>query len=477
MGYRPDHVTSDMLNQSEDEAPPVHVHCGSSGPDTNISIWPSRVARNVKHVKTNAPEPGSKEKPPVYNQTTKTVAVPLNDSAYDRTVRLNAALHALYSKTQPYTHLEEALEEARLHMIHAQTTGTPRRDELNTALRDLRNTAKFVVRDFGSKDMAMLTTVRALAILRGGGTKNPERIDRAIKKCVAPYLDKDALPAIHKALDLLESKPAEAKEILQPYFKEFKQPPPCQFPMAGQCKGDRPMNMPMSGIEGMQAVMDGIISTESADMLSPSTVVQLLKESWLPKMEVVKLTDTNAIRTCFGIQERTAMSGIKIKAKKLALIVGPNLPRIFTKPIDRENGGTVLIDASGSMSFTNEHLKAICDMLPMATVAYYDSYSDDCQPGYRPDKLHVYSEKGLRSTVTHLPRCGGCNMIDFPAIQWLLKQPGPRWFLTDGGFTGPEGAAAAAHELSQNAHKRKIIKLVRSINTIINDIRKKQGKL
>jgi hypothetical protein len=170
------------------------------------------------------------------------------------------------------------------------------------------------------------------------------------------------------------------------------------------------------------------------------------------------------------------MSGIKIKAKKLALIVGPNLPRIFTKPIDRENGGTVLIDASGSMQFSNEQLKQICDLLPMATVAYYDAHGDDDQYEGAADVLHIYCEKGLRSMIEQLPRCGGGNMIDFPAIQWLLKQPGPRWFLTDGGFTGPEGAALAAHELSQNAHKRKIIKVVSSIETIIKDIEKKQGK-
>ena len=100
-------------------------------------------------------------------------------------------------------------------------------------------------------------------------------------------------------------------------------------------------------------------------------------------------------------------------------------------------GGTVLIDRSGSMSLTPSEVLAIIEAAPGATVAQYVGTSGD-------DGVLVLSAlKGKRATDKEIagpesfkgPMVGG-NIIDGPALDWLASQPEPRLWVSDGGVSG-----------------------------------------
>lgn len=91
---------------------------------------------------------------------------------------------------------------------------------------------------------------------------------------------------------------------------------------------------------------------------------------------------------------------------------------------------SLLIDASGSMSLSDQNLVTILRAVPAAVVA---CYSGDRDKGV----LRVLAKDGRRVTGDLVTRPSGCcNVIDGPALDWLAAQPAPRFWLSDGGVTG-----------------------------------------
>lgn len=93
--------------------------------------------------------------------------------------------------------------------------------------------------------------------------------------------------------------------------------------------------------------------------------------------------------------------------------------------------GTMLIDVSGSMSFTNADLDAIIAAMPYATVAVYAG---------RPGKqawVTVVARNGRRVAslgALRVTQAGG-NTCDGPALLWLSRQATPRLWVCDGQVT------------------------------------------
>lgn len=106
--------------------------------------------------------------------------------------------------------------------------------------------------------------------------------------------------------------------------------------------------------------------------------------------------------------------------------------RVFDKTI-RGMGGVVLIDASGSMSFTHDQIRRIVEASPGCTVAMYSTVSHTTSTN-----LWILAEKG--KMCDSLPRAGGGNGVDHPALEWAIKQKQrsstPVIWVTDGGVTG-----------------------------------------
>ena len=98
--------------------------------------------------------------------------------------------------------------------------------------------------------------------------------------------------------------------------------------------------------------------------------------------------------------------------------------KIF-KQRQRVKGGTILIDASGSMSFRGKDILDIMMILPAVNIAMYNgsgNYGD----------LRIIAKNGLRVSDDYLSSyTGRGNVIDGPALRWLAEQPPRRIWVSD----------------------------------------------
>jgi hypothetical protein len=104
----------------------------------------------------------------------------------------------------------------------------------------------------------------------------------------------------------------------------------------------------------------------------------------------------------------------------------------------RARGGSVLIDASGSMSIGSEDLDRFLLVAPIGTrVAIYAGEGE-------AGELCVVAAGGQRAAVEDIACSGRGNIIDLPALEWLARQRGPRVWVSDGGVTGIGDKPSAA---------------------------------
>lgn len=88
-------------------------------------------------------------------------------------------------------------------------------------------------------------------------------------------------------------------------------------------------------------------------------------------------------------------------------------------------GGTILIDASGSMRFNGEDILEIMKLLPAVNIAMYNGFSNS-------GDLRVIAKNGMRVDETYLDtHSGGGNVVDGPALQWLATMPARRIWVSD----------------------------------------------
>jgi hypothetical protein len=104
--------------------------------------------------------------------------------------------------------------------------------------------------------------------------------------------------------------------------------------------------------------------------------------------------------------------------------------RIFSRQ-RHAPGGTVLVDASGSMGLSAEQLADIVEAAPTGKVAVYCGRSTSGRITVVADRGRMATEKDMRRA-----RVGGGNVIDGPALRWLANQPKPRIWVSDGYVTG-----------------------------------------
>lgn len=109
--------------------------------------------------------------------------------------------------------------------------------------------------------------------------------------------------------------------------------------------------------------------------------------------------------------------------------------RIFCRR-QRVKGGTVLIDNSGSMSFSSDDLERIVTTAPGAVVAAYSGYRSSGELAIVAERGRMASKHDLDAVERH-----GGNVIDGPALRWLASMPGPRVWVSDGFVTGCDDCA------------------------------------
>ena len=110
--------------------------------------------------------------------------------------------------------------------------------------------------------------------------------------------------------------------------------------------------------------------------------------------------------------------------------------RVFDKTV-RGSGGMVIIDASGSMSFSTEQIAQIIENAQGATVMIY---SDRYRTGGEHPNAWVVADKGRMVENVEYIDYGHGNGVDFPAIEWGVKnrqyKNTPLVWVTDGGVCG-----------------------------------------
>lgn len=130
--------------------------------------------------------------------------------------------------------------------------------------------------------------------------------------------------------------------------------------------------------------------------------------------------------------------------KRVASDTGKNprrMHRYFTdrKVFDRTSkgmGGVVLIDASGSMSFSHEDIREIVEAAPGCTVAMYT----ELLRGDETPNLWVLAERGRICKADKMPGFRAGNVVDLPALKWAVskrqRSTAPVIWVSDGGVTG-----------------------------------------
>jgi hypothetical protein len=123
------------------------------------------------------------------------------------------------------------------------------------------------------------------------------------------------------------------------------------------------------------------------------------------------------------------------RPRRLHRLMTDPAKRVFDRTT-RGSGGMVIIDASGSMSFTEEQIAQIISHAPGCTVAIYsDRNRQDESPNF-----WVVADKGkMVETLSGIPYGHG-NGVDYPAIVWGVEnrkhKGAPLVWVTDGGVCG-----------------------------------------
>lgn len=150
--------------------------------------------------------------------------------------------------------------------------------------------------------------------------------------------------------------------------------------------------------------------------------------SWA-ELNIGTLTMPLATKGNIG-KKRTASNIGRSPRRMHRLITDPQM-RVFDK-VTRGSGGVVVIDASGSMNFNHEQIRKIVENAPGATVISYSELGGDKPNAY------ILADKGRM--VKDLPTQGCGNGVDFPALEWAVKNRqrsnSPIIWVTDGGVCG-----------------------------------------
>lgn len=141
--------------------------------------------------------------------------------------------------------------------------------------------------------------------------------------------------------------------------------------------------------------------------------------------------------------------------------------RIFDRTV-KGTGGVVIIDGSGSMSFSRQQLTKILENAPGATVAVYTDQGENVP------NMWVVAKKGRM--VDTLPETGFGNGVDFPAIEWGHKQREksntPMIWVTDGGVCGRGNYSEMLAMQCINFAKKNGIVVVPHVNEAIDQLQK-----
>jgi hypothetical protein len=105
-------------------------------------------------------------------------------------------------------------------------------------------------------------------------------------------------------------------------------------------------------------------------------------------------------------------------------------------------GGSLMIDCSGSMSWSYDQLVELIEILPAVRIAGYEGYNTIKNGA--DGIIRIFAENG-RLDSNQIAEAGyyGANSIDLEALKYLAKQPEPRIWVSDQAVVGVDDEGRA----------------------------------
>lgn len=351
------------------------------------------------------------------------LSVPIETTAYARTVRLHELLHARNSATRPrkskaYSECtRQAIEDCFVHLIYwpDSLSTAANRDATCTALMDARG-----LKACSEHNMRLLIAVRSLAIV-GKTHLHVSRMQAIVERAMGEHTRK----ALQQVAQLVYRRKRKAASDLFESLLDHEQDNDKPKPHKGSDPNHR-------GKAKMQIIEPP--RTQPCNLRAPV------------------YTSANA--------------GSKLRISRMPkVLAGESANGLFRRRLPSKGfRGSVLIDASGSMGACESNIRELCSLIPDATVAYY---SGDHGRG----ELVIVAQNGKRIDLSKpMPRSLGGNEIDYQALQWLLRRQGPYTLVSDLQFCGNSNDTFAAHALLE----RTTIKVISSIDGAITEYGKRK---
>jgi hypothetical protein len=388
------------------------------------------------------------------------IGVPSKDTAYARSVRGHETRHAAYDgkyatrKEKPKRE-HEMLASQFVDDVRNETHDLPYdvqpetmtkycRDHIATAFRDVANMLRHKrnvetgksVDSVTARNMAIGVSARIMSMLNQYGINTCDGTYEAAVKgrsLLRGILGAPLLAAVKRIVDIAQNERYRERAIsaLTALFESADPDDGGEIFIDGEPDPEGELNLtPGSAAEGNMRIVD----------LRPKTTATVREKR---------------------VSIRYAPSGAIINAARfVSAIVSGDGNGLFARRVKRKPGGTVVIDASGSMGATAENLAALCKLVPTSTIAYY-SGGDSHGEGV----LAIYARKGKRYNG-ELP-CEtllGGNAVDLLAVQWLLRHPRPWTLISDLGFCGGSlGSEAIALAIVDRLERRGMLTVHRSL--------------
>lgn len=179
---------------------------------------------------------------------------------------------------------------------------------------------------------------------------------------------------------------------------------------------------------------DGVDFKEYADKIKAMapTAVARRAPQWT-KLRIGKIPLDLTVTGSIG-KKRVATNIGKYPRRMHRYYTDPDL-KIFDKVV-RGPGGFVVIDCSGSMQLTKDEVRSMVENSPGCTVLAYTDRGDNGENAW------ILAQNG--KMASDFPSMGVGNGVDFPAIEWAVKNRKRSnetiIYVTDGGVCGENSA-------------------------------------
>jgi hypothetical protein len=342
------------------------------------------------------------------NTVSRTLLVPMGESTGDRFVRNHEMAHAKITPRHSASKLAEkyglsmdamqVCEDLRVHRFLYKSgvdcSGCLTQEEMNRLIERAS------------------TSVRKIALLLVAGLYTDDHL-RAVE-ALRPTVTDDQLNDLLEKTNLIDRRMSSARNLFRPIgFKNGTAPAAKLFDALFPEESD------LSSPQESAVPLDTMKATEYRPGKSRGATWGTLNIETLPSSLLRHVPSISRKRTfrdegaCLAAPYRLPIDG-----------------RIFSR-FQPAQGGTVLIDGSGSMNLSREDLEKIVVTAPATTVAIYSGRSTVGTLTIIGTKGRIATREGLQKAVV-----GSGNIVDGPALNWLSRQAEPRIWVSDAYVTG-----------------------------------------